>query len=206
MTRAQILLHAGQQFLEGDVLKWWHRAPNGQTGIGQRTKASDPHLWLPYVLARYVAATGDAGAARRERAPISKGRRLARGRGHLVIAPRPSRESGDVYEHCRRAIDYTLRHLGANGLPLLGAGDWNDGIDALGRQGRGTSVWMGFFFYDVLTHFASARAGAARRRLRGALRARRGGAARRRSRSAGAERITRSISPTTARRSTCPTP
>jgi cyclic beta-1,2-glucan synthetase len=70
-----------------------------------------------------------------------------------VITPRASRESGDVYEHARRAIDYTLRHMGANGLPLLGAGDWNDGIDALGRGGRGTSVWMGFFFYDVLTRF-----------------------------------------------------
>ena len=61
LARKQIVLHAGQQFLEGDVLKWWHRAPNGDTGLGQRTKASDPHLWLPYVLARYVAATGDAG-------------------------------------------------------------------------------------------------------------------------------------------------
>jgi cyclic beta-1,2-glucan synthetase len=71
-----------------------------------------------------------------------------------IVTPRPSRETGDVYEHCRRAIEYTLRHLGANGLPLLGAGDWNDGIDALGRKGIGTSVWMGFFFYNVLDGFA----------------------------------------------------
>jgi cyclic beta-1,2-glucan synthetase len=153
LARTQVVLHAGQQFLEGDVLKWWHRAPNGQTGLGQRTKASDPHLWLPYVLARYVAATGDAGVLD-ENVAYLEGPAVPAGEDTFVIAPRASRESGDVYEHCRRAIDYTLRHIGENGLPLLGAGDWNDGIDALGRQGRGTSVWMGFFFYDVLTRFA----------------------------------------------------
>jgi cyclic beta-1,2-glucan synthetase len=152
LARKQIVLHAGQQFLEGDVLKWWHLAPNGQTGLGQRTKASDPHLWLPYVLARYVAATGDNGVLDVNVAYL-EGPAVPEGEDTWVIAPRASRESGDVYEHCRRAIDYTLRHLGSNGLPLLGAGDWNDGIDALGREGRGTSVWMGFFFYDVLTRF-----------------------------------------------------
>jgi cyclic beta-1,2-glucan synthetase len=71
----------------------------------------------------------------------------------LIVMPRPSRESGDVYEHCRRAIEYTLRRIGANGLPLLGAGDWNDGIDAIGHHGKGTSVWMGFFLFDVLSGF-----------------------------------------------------
>jgi cyclic beta-1,2-glucan synthetase len=152
LARKQILLHAGQQFLEGDVLKWWHRAPNGQTGLGQRTKASDPHLWLPYVLTRYVAATGDASVLD-ENVAYLEGPGSPNGEDTWVIVPRPSLESGDVYEHCCRAIDYTLRHMGANGLPLLGAGDWNDGIDGLGGQGRGTSVWMGFFFYDVMTRF-----------------------------------------------------
>jgi len=179
LARAQIVLHAGQQFLEGDVLKWWHRAPNGQTGLGQRTKASDPHLWLPYVLARYVAATGDTSVLD-EQVAYLEGPAVPASEDTFVIAPRASRESGDVYEHCRRAIDYTLRHIGENGLPLLGAGDWNDGIDALGRQGRGTSVWMGFFFYDVLTRFAplarakgdgafAERCESARAALRGAL-------------------------------------
>jgi cyclic beta-1,2-glucan synthetase len=154
LARKQIVLHAGQQFLEGDVLKWWHLAPNGQTGLGQRTKASDPHLWLPYVLTRYVAATGDKGVLDVDVAYL-EGPAVPEKEDTWVIAPRASRESGDVYEHCVRAIDYTLRHLGANGLPLLGAGDWNDGIDALGREGRGTSVWMGFFFYDVLTRFVA---------------------------------------------------
>ena len=149
LARKQIFLHAGQQFLEGDVLKWWHRAPDGRTGLGQRTKASDPHLWLPYVLSRYVAATGDFGLLD-ETVAYLEGPAVPAGEDTFVLAPRASRERGDVYEHCRRAIDYTLRHRGTNGLPLLGAGDWNDGIDALGREGRGTSVWMGFFFFDVL--------------------------------------------------------
>ena len=152
LTRAQIVLHAGQQFLEGDVLKWWHRAPNGGTGIGQRTKASDPHLWLPYVLARYVAQTGDRTVLDVV-VPYLEAPHVPEHEDTLVVASRPSREVGDVYEHSRRAIEYTLRHMGANGLPLLGAGDWNDGIDALGSKGIGTSVWMGFFFFDVLSGF-----------------------------------------------------
>jgi cyclic beta-1,2-glucan synthetase len=104
------------------------------------------------VLARYVAATGDASVLD-EVVPYLEGPGSPNGEDTWVIVPRPSLESGDVYEHCCRAIDYTLRHLGANGLPLLGAGDWNDGIDGLGGQGRGTSVWMGFFFFDVMTRF-----------------------------------------------------
>ena len=147
------MLHAGQQFLEGDVLKWWHRAPNGSTGLGQRTKASDPHLWLPYVLFRYVGETGDRSVLD-EIVPYLEGPPVPEHEDTWIVTPRPSREVGDVYEHCCRAIDYTLRHLGANGLPLLGAGDWNDGIDALGRKGIGTSVWMGFFFFNVLDGFA----------------------------------------------------
>ncbi len=152
LTRAQIVLHAGQQFLEGDVLKWWHRAPDGRTGLGQRTKASDPHLWLPYVATRYVEATGDRTVLD-EKTPYLEGPAVPDHEDTSVIVPRASREIGSVYEHCQRAIDYTLGHMGENGLPLLGAGDWNDGIDGLGREGRGTSVWMGFFFYDVLNRF-----------------------------------------------------
>ncbi len=154
LTRAQIVLHASQQFPEGDVLKWWHRAPDGRTGLGQRTKASDPHLWLPYVATRYVAATGDHRVLD-EQTPYLDGPAVPEHEDTWVIVPRASQELGSVYEHCQRAIDYTLAHMGENGLPLLGAGDWNDGIDGLGRQGRGTSVWMGFFFYDVLNRFAS---------------------------------------------------
>ncbi len=152
LARAQIVLHAGQQFLEGDVLKWWHRGPNGGTGVAQRTKASDPHLWLPYVLSRYVSQSGDASVLD-EVTPYLEAPEVPEHDDTLLVTPRPSLETDDVYAHAKRGIEYTLRHLGANGLPLLGAGDWNDGIDALGREGRGTSVWMGFFFFDVLAGF-----------------------------------------------------
>ncbi|HLW93003.1 MAG TPA: glycosyl transferase family 36, partial [Roseiarcus sp.] len=153
LTRKQIVLHAGQQFPEGDVLKWWHRAPNGGTGLGQRTRASDPHLWLPYVLTRYIATTGDSSVLD-EKVAYLEAPAVPEHEDTWVVVPRESLEIGDIYEHCQRAIDHTLRRMGANGLPLLGAGDWNDGIDGLGRLGRGTSVWMGFFFFDVLTRFA----------------------------------------------------
>jgi len=152
LARAQIVLHAGQQFLEGDVLKWWHRAPSGGAGVAQRTKASDPHLWLPYVLARYVTQSGDESVLD-EVAAFLEAPAVPERDDTLLVTPRPSRETADVYRHARLAIEYTLQRLGANGLPLLEAGDWNDGIDALGRQGKGTSVWMGFFFFDVLTGF-----------------------------------------------------
>jgi cyclic beta-1,2-glucan synthetase len=154
LTRAQIVLHASQQFREGDVLKWWHRAPGGGTGLGQRTKASDPHLWLPYVLARYVRQSGDRTVLD-ETTPYLEGEAVPANEETWIVVPRVSRESATVYEHARLAIDYTLAHLGANGLPLLRAGDWNDGIDALGRRDIGTSVWMGFFLFNVLDGFIS---------------------------------------------------
>ena len=152
LTRAQIVLHAGQQFPEGDVVKWWHRAPGGGTGVAQRTLASDPHLWLPYVLERYVRQTGDATVLD-EPAAFLEAPAVPPGQDTALVMPRPSRDVADVYEHARRAILYTLDRLGENGLPLLEAGDWNDGIDGLGARGRGTSVWMGFFFFNIVDGF-----------------------------------------------------
>ncbi len=153
LARRQILLHAGQQFREGDVLKWWHQAVSGGTGIGQRTSSGDPHLWLPYVVTRYVNASGN-DALLDHQVPFLEGDPLPRGIQQLLIAPRPSRDSGSIYEHCKRAIDLTLSRKGAHGLPLIGASDWNDGFDLAGIDGRGESVWLGFFLFDVLVGFA----------------------------------------------------
>jgi cyclic beta-1,2-glucan synthetase len=152
LTRVQIVLHASQQFREGDVLKWWHRAPGGGTGLGQRTKASDPHLWLPYVLARYIRDSGDRTVLD-DVTPFLEAEAVPAHEDTWIVIPRVSRESATVYEHARLTIEFTLQHLGGNGLPLLRAGDWNDGIDALGRREIGTSVWMGFFLANVLDGF-----------------------------------------------------
>jgi cyclic beta-1,2-glucan synthetase len=154
IARRQILLHARQQFVQGDVLKWWHLAPDGGVGIGERTHAADPHLWLPYVTARYVAATGDT-AILHEQIGFVEGAPVPHGVEGHVISPLPSTERASLIEHCRRAIDYTLAHFGAHGLPLMGAGDWDDGMNLVGFRGKGESVWMGFFLYDNLIHFAA---------------------------------------------------
>lgn len=153
IARRQILLHAAQQFVQGDVLKWWHNAPDGGVGIGERTHASDPHLWLPYVTLRYVAATGDATVLH-EKVGFVEGAAVPPGVEGYCFSPTPAPETATVLDHCRRAIDHTLSHFGAHGLPLMGAGDWDDGMNLVGFRGRGESVWMGFFLYDNLTRFA----------------------------------------------------
>ncbi len=152
-ARRQILLHASQQFIEGDVLKWWHATQDGRTGLGQRSRASDPHLWLPYVVARYIAATGD-DAILTERTPYLTGPKVPMSADSWAFVPRLSQEDGDLYEHCRLAIDHALDRFGSHGLPLFGTGDWNDGIDHLGFHGRGESVWMSFFLHGILHDFA----------------------------------------------------
>lgn len=153
LARRQILLHAAQQFREGDGLKWWHNSWNGRTGIGVRTRASDPHLWLPHVLLRYLAGTGDKEILD-EPVAFIEGAAVAGGEEGYLLAPRTTRERATLYEHCRRAIDLSLRQRGPGGLPLLGSGDWNDGLDVLGLRMRGESVWMGFFLHQILIEFA----------------------------------------------------
>jgi cyclic beta-1,2-glucan synthetase len=153
LARRQILLHAGKQFLEGDVLAWWHPSPGGRPGLAARNRASDVHLWLPYVVARYVRATGDR-ALLDEPAPFLEGAAIPRGADGSVLSPRVSRDTATVYQHCRRAISRTLALRGSHGLPLFLSGDWNDALDAVGRQGRGESVWLGFFLHAVLVGFA----------------------------------------------------
>ncbi len=149
LARAQIVLHAAQQFPDGDVVQWWHPSWEGKTGLAARNRVADVQLWLAYVVTRYVAATGEE-AILDEPIPFLEGRRIPPGAEGIVLAPRTSREVASLFEHCRRAIDLTLGRLGRHGLPLIGSGDWNDGFDRLGRRGRGESVWLGFFLLDVL--------------------------------------------------------
>jgi cyclic beta-1,2-glucan synthetase len=146
-TRAQLLLHASHQFMEGDVLHWWH--PPADRGL--RTRVVDDRLWLPFSVARYVKGTGDV-AVLNEMTPYLRGPVLEAGHDEAFFKPEPAQRFRDLYEHCCHAIDCSLS-TGAHELPLFGTGDWNDGMNAVGREGRGESVWMGFFLYQVLGDF-----------------------------------------------------
>lgn len=148
MTRKQILLHASHQYLEGDVQHWWHE----DTERGIRTLFSDDLLWLPYTVSRYIEHTGD-WTVLDEMEPYITSEPLRADEHERYEATVLSSETGTIYEHCLRAIDKSLSRIGEHGLPLIGVGDWNDGMNLVGAEGRGESIWLGWFLCDVLQRF-----------------------------------------------------
>lgn len=147
LTRKQILHHSRHQFKEGDVQHWWHE----QNNKGTRTRFSDDYLWLPYVTAEYIRISGDRSILH-EKTSFMEGPMLKDFEDEIYIEPDETENKTSIYEHCIRAIEYSLK-FGKHGLPLIGSGDWNDGMNTVGNKGEGESVWLGWFLYANLMKF-----------------------------------------------------
>ena len=147
IMKNQIIKHSEHQFIEGDVEHWWHE----ETGRGIRTRFSDDLLWLVFLTIEYIKFTGDRSILDIETHYL-KGEILQEGQDEKYDKYVPSEEKGSIYNHCIRAIEKSL-NFGENGLPKIGSGDWNDGFSTVGNKGKGESIWLGFFLYDILDNF-----------------------------------------------------
>ncbi|WP_294358516.1 glucoamylase family protein [uncultured Clostridium sp.] len=147
MTRKQIIYSSSRQYLEGDVQHWWH--PIVDSGI--RTRFSDDLLWLPYVTADYIKNTGDYSVLLEETTYLED-EPLKEGEDERYSITKYSNEKGTIYEHCIKAIERGLK-FGEHNIPLMGSGDWNDGMSEVGNKGKGESVWLGWFIYSILNDF-----------------------------------------------------
>jgi cellobiose phosphorylase len=148
IAREQIISSASRQFIEGDVQHWWQPP----SGAGVRTRITDDLLWLPYVTAQYVRVTGDVSILNEE-IPFLEGDLLTEDQHETFFIPKISKETGTLLEHCRRAINKGTTS-GSHGLPLMGGGDWNDGMNRVGIGGKGESVWLAWFLIHVMNDFA----------------------------------------------------